>query len=138
MEMHAWVQEVLPHLAALAFDNAGSRYLQAALPLARPALLAQAAAVLAPALLALCTHHAGNFVVQVLVVHGRAGEKAAVAEAVRGKVVQLSLDRYGCRVVQALLEVGGGLVSRSGLDVCRGLGLLWLPSTLWSLCCLVV
>ena len=39
----------------------------------------------------------------------RGGPKvqAGVAEAIRGKALPLSLQMYGCRVVQKALEVGG-------------------------------
>jgi hypothetical protein len=46
-------------------------------------------------------------VVQRFLERGGPEVQTGVAEAIRGKALPLSLQMYGCRVVQKALEVGG-------------------------------
>jgi Pumilio-family RNA binding repeat len=46
-----------------------------------------------------------NYVVQKFLDYGSLAQRAAVLEVLKGHVVQLSLQMYGCRVVQKALEV---------------------------------
>lgn len=47
----------------------------------------------------------GNYVVQKFLEHGTPEQRARLAGAMRGSVKALSLQMYGCRVVQKALEV---------------------------------
>eukprot|EP00961_Rhodomonas_salina_P261678 3536598-Rhodomonas_salina.1 len=47
----------------------------------------------------------GNYVVQKFMERGTPEHRAMLAQAMQGKVLELSLDMYGCRVVQKAIEV---------------------------------
>lgn len=45
----------------------------------------------------------GNYVVQKLFEHGTQLQKKLLAQAMKGKVYDLSLNQYGCRVLQEVM-----------------------------------
>jgi hypothetical protein len=47
----------------------------------------------------------GNYVVQKLFEHGSQIQKKLLAKAMKGRMVNLSLDQYGCRVVQKVMSL---------------------------------
>ncbi len=55
-------------------------------------------------------------VVQRFLERGSEDVRGAVAEAMRGKVLPLALQMYGCRVVQKALEVSASVPGRSLQD----------------------
>lgn len=65
----------------------------------------------------------GNYVVQKLFDNGSSAQREALASFLVGHAVQLSLQMYGCRVVQKALEYSSidtliALVSEFGGQVC--------------------
>ena len=53
-----------------------------------------------PNCLQLMTDVFGNYVVQKLFEHGSQAQKAILAKQMEGHILSLSLQMYGCRVVQ--------------------------------------
>ena len=47
----------------------------------------------------------GNYVIQKFLEHGASEQRTALAERLRGQVLGLSMQMYGCRVIQKALEV---------------------------------
>lgn len=47
----------------------------------------------------------GNYVIQKFLEHGGAQQRLALAERLRTQVLPLSMQMYGCRVIQKALEV---------------------------------
>jgi len=53
---------------------------------------------------ALMTNRFGNFLVQRVLEHGTADQIAYVASSITGRVVQLSMDAFGCHVIQKAFD----------------------------------
>ena len=47
----------------------------------------------------------GNYVIQKFIEHGAQDQVKALAERLKGQVLTLSMQMYGCRVIQKALEV---------------------------------
>ena len=61
---------------------------------------------LRPKALALMTDQFGNYVIQKLLDHGGPEVRAALGQEIQGRVLELTINTFGCRIVQKALEVG--------------------------------
>ncbi len=48
----------------------------------------------------------GNYVIQKILEYGTKEQKKHISTILLGRVKELSLDMYGCRVIQKAIEVG--------------------------------
>lgn len=60
---------------------------------------------LQPHALALMTDQFGNYVIQKLLDHGGEDVRAALGKEIQGRVLELTVNTFGCRIVQKALEV---------------------------------
>lgn len=95
----------------IATDQYGSRFLQSKFDPKDPAACPEAdrlkiTQAILPHVRALASDQFGNFVVQKMFQHSGLGSeiKKQMADQLRGSVLSLSLDEYGCRVVQDALQ----------------------------------
>jgi pumilio RNA-binding family len=56
-----------------------------------------------PKCIMLTTDVFGNYVIQKFFEHGSSSQKKALAQQMEGNVLNLSLQMYGCRVVQKVV-----------------------------------
>ena len=50
----------------------------------------------------------GNFVIQKILEKGSPDQKETLYSFMKGKIIELSIDSFGCRVIQKALEVWSG------------------------------
>eukprot|EP00954_Amorphochlora_amoebiformis_P010449 816503-Amorphochlora_amoeboformis.AAC.1 len=55
----------------------------------------------------LCSDVFGNYVIQKMLEYGTSEQKKKLAKELRGNILTLSLQMYGCRVVQKNVHVYG-------------------------------
>lgn len=85
-------------------DQNGSRFIQQRLELGDPLEQQIVMKEVLPAIRRLRNDVFGNYVVQKLLDFGTAEMKADIRKTLEGEMLQLSLQMYGCRVVQKSLE----------------------------------
>ncbi|KAJ4304099.1 mRNA binding protein puf3 [Collariella sp. IMI 366227] len=85
-------------------DQAGSRFIQGRLESANSDEKEHVFHEIMPNAVQLMKCAFGNYVIQKLFEHGDQAHKKALARAMKGRVVELSTDKYACRVVQKALE----------------------------------
>lgn len=85
-------------------DQNGSRFIQQRLELGDPVEQQIVMKEVLPAIRRLRNDVFGNYVVQKLLDFGTADMKADIRKTLEGEMLQLSLQMYGCRVVQKSLE----------------------------------
>eukprot|EP00955_Chlamydomonas_euryale_P031002 325884-Chlamydomonas_euryale.AAC.1 len=86
-------------------DQHGSRFIQQRLEGAPPPVVGSVVAEVLPRVSQLMSDVFGNYVVQKLLEHGSDEHRSALVEkGLAGGVLQLSMQMYGCRVVQKALE----------------------------------
>jgi hypothetical protein len=102
------ISDIRGHVAEFARDQHGSRFIQqkleSASPADKPGVLNMLMAEILPCAKALMTDVFGNYVVQKLLEHGLPEHQALLFDAARGSILELTLQMYGCRVVQKALE----------------------------------
>lgn len=81
-------------------DQHGSRFIQQKLESATDADRQLVFVEVFPHAIELTTDVFGNYVIQKFFEHGSFEQKHALAENMKGKILALSLQMYGCRVVQ--------------------------------------
>lgn len=86
-------------------DQHGSRFIQQRLETAPEEETALVFVEVLPRALTLMTDVFGNYVIQKFFEHGTASQRRMLAQQLKGHVLALSLQMYGCRVVQKALEV---------------------------------
>jgi hypothetical protein len=97
------LNQLLPFLVELSCDQHGSRFVQQRLD-GTPGEQDLIHEALAPHLDNLAIDVFGNYVVQKLFDVGTERHRLGLARRLQGSVVRLSLQMYGCRVVQSALE----------------------------------
>jgi len=99
------IEELRDHVVEFACDNNGSRHLQ----YMNEGLTDEQRQILVDEAMSegtrLMTDVFANYVMQNLLVHCNPRQRIEILSAMRGKVLQLSRDQYGTRVVQRALEV---------------------------------
>ncbi|MEW5300517.1 MAG: hypothetical protein WDW36_003446 [Sanguina aurantia] len=97
--------DIAGHMVEFALDQHGSRFIQLKLESAPASQLGAALDEVLPMATHLMTDVFGNYVMQKFLEHGSPAHRLALASALRGHVLSLSLHMYGCRVVQKALEL---------------------------------
>ncbi|XP_062858038.1 pumilio homolog 2 isoform X2 [Trichomycterus rosablanca] len=92
------------HMVEFSQDQHGSRFIQQKLERATPAERQMVFGEILQAAYQLMTDVFGNYVIQKFFEFGSADQKLALASRVRGHVLPLALQMYGCRVIQKALE----------------------------------
>lgn len=99
------LRDVLSHVAELAQDTEGSRFLQAKLETANTAERKEVFDALLPKMEMLAGDSSGSAVVQKLLDICTPDQRRAIVEKFRQSVVKLSLKMHGCRVIQKAFQV---------------------------------
>jgi mRNA-binding protein PUF3 len=94
------LQDIWGHIVEFCGDQHASRFIQAKLETANSDERARVFAEIEPNTIQLMKDVFGNYVMQKLFEHGDQVQKRVLANAMKGKVVDLSMQMYGCRVVQ--------------------------------------
>lgn len=84
-------------------DQHGSRFIQQKLETANSEEKQMVFEEVLPNALQLMTDVFGNYVLQKFFEHGNQAQKTVLARQMEGHVVSLSLQMYGCRVVQKVI-----------------------------------
>ncbi|XP_028461128.1 pumilio homolog 2 isoform X11 [Perca flavescens] len=92
------------HMVEFSQDQHGSRFIQQKLERATPAERQMVFGEILQAAYQLMTDVFGNYVIQKFFEFGSIDQKLALATRIRGHVLPLALQMYGCRVIQKALE----------------------------------
>uniref|UniRef100_A0A8C1W1P8 Pumilio RNA-binding family member 2 n=1 Tax=Cyprinus carpio TaxID=7962 RepID=A0A8C1W1P8_CYPCA len=92
------------HMVEFSQDQHGSRFIQQKLERATPAERQIVFGEILQAAYQLMTDVFGNYVIQKFFEFGSVDQKLALATRIRGHVLPLALQMYGCRVIQKALE----------------------------------
>ena len=88
------------HIVEFSGDQHGSRFIQSKLETANSDEKDQVFREVEPNAVQLMKDVFGNYVVQKFFEHGNQVQKKILGERMRGKMVELSMQVYACRVVQ--------------------------------------
>ena len=110
-------QDIYHHIVEFSGDQHGSRFIQQKLETANSDEKDQVFRELLPNSRQLMTDVFGNYVIQKFFEHGNQAQKKLLANQMRNHVLALSMQIYGCRVVQKVSRWRSvpGIVT----DVCR-------------------
>jgi mRNA-binding protein PUF3 len=98
--METNVKDIIGKVVEFSGDQHGSRFLQTKLETASASDRDFIFSEIGPSSLKLMTDVFGNYVIQKLFEFGSDEQKAALVSKMEGHVLNLSLQMYGCRVVQ--------------------------------------
>jgi len=98
------IPDVEGHVVEFCQDQNGSRFIQQELEIGQVRDKEIVMAEVLPAVRKLRNDVFGNYVVQKLLEHGTPQMKADLRDTLKGEMLALSLQIYGCRVVQKALE----------------------------------
>jgi len=98
------MHQIEGHVVEFCQDQNGSRFIQQRLEMGDPTEQQIAMQEVLPAIRRLRNDVFGNYVVQKLLDFGTPQMKADIRDTLEGELLQLSLQMYGCRVVQKALE----------------------------------
>ncbi|XP_063088211.1 pumilio homolog 2 isoform X8 [Cavia porcellus] len=98
------LRDLLGHIVEFSQDQHGSRFIQQKLERATPAERQMVFNEILQAAYQLMTDVFGNYVIQKFFEFGNLDQKLALATRIRGHVLPLALQMYGCRVIQKALE----------------------------------
>ncbi|XP_068935596.1 pumilio homolog 1 isoform X16 [Petaurus breviceps papuanus] len=98
------LREIAGHIMEFSQDQHGSRFIQLKLERATPAERQLVFNEILQAAYQLMVDVFGNYVIQKFFEFGSLEQKLALAERIRGHVLSLALQMYGCRVIQKALE----------------------------------
>ncbi|XP_048848671.1 pumilio homolog 1 isoform X2 [Brienomyrus brachyistius] len=98
------LREIAGHIMEFSQDQHGSRFIQLKLERATPAERQLVFSEILQAAYQLMVDVFGNYVIQKFFEFGSLDQKLALAERIRGHVLSLALQMYGCRVIQKALE----------------------------------
>ena len=96
--------DITGHVVEFCQDQNGSRFIQQRLEIANTSEQQVVMAEVLPAVRQLRNDVFGNYVVQKLLEFGTHQMKAQLRDTLKGEMLPLSLQMYGCRVVQKALE----------------------------------
>ena len=96
--------DVKGHIVEFCQDQNGSRFVQQRLEIAKEAEMALITSEILPSVHTLRNDVFGNYVVQKLFDHGNHEIRSTLKEGLRGQMLSLSSQMYGCRVVQKAIE----------------------------------
>ena len=98
------LRDLIGHAVAFCQDQHGSRFIQQRLEVCVDADKQTMFDEIVPAAQSLVTDVFGNYVLQKLFEYGTPDQCESLAVLLQGQAVQLSMQMYGCRVVQKALE----------------------------------
>ncbi|KAK4041057.1 armadillo-type protein [Parachaetomium inaequale] len=98
------LKDIWTHIVEFSGDQQASRFIQQKLETANSDERDQVFAEIEPNAVQLMKDVFGNYVMQKLFEYGDQVQKKVLANAMKGKVVDLSMQPYACRVVQKALE----------------------------------
>ncbi|XP_044301144.1 pumilio homolog 2 isoform X5 [Varanus komodoensis] len=98
------LRDLVGHIVEFSRDQHGSRFIQQKLERATPAERQMVFSEILQAAYQLMTDVFGNYVIQKFFEFGSIDQKLALATRIRGHVLPLALQMYGCRVIQKALE----------------------------------
>ncbi|XP_035295472.1 pumilio homolog 1 isoform X15 [Cricetulus griseus] len=98
------LREIVGHIMEFSQDQHGSRFIQLKLERATAAERQLVFNEILQAAYQLMVDVFGNYVIQKFFEFGSHEQKLALAERIRGHVLSLALQMYGCRVIQKALE----------------------------------
>ncbi|XP_061845937.1 pumilio homolog 2 isoform X6 [Colius striatus] len=98
------LRDLVGHIVEFSQDQHGSRFIQQKLERATPAERQMVFNEILQAAYQLMTDVFGNYVIQKFFEFGNLDQKLALATRIRGHVLPLALQMYGCRVIQKALE----------------------------------
>ncbi|XP_038656100.1 pumilio homolog 2-like isoform X9 [Scyliorhinus canicula] len=98
------LRDLVGHIVEFSQDQHGSRFIQQKLERATPAERQMVFSEILQAAYQLMTDVFGNYVIQKFFEFGSMDQKLALAQRIRGHVLPLALQMYGCRVIQKALE----------------------------------
>ncbi|XP_010590245.2 pumilio homolog 2 isoform X6 [Loxodonta africana] len=98
------LRDLMGHIVEFSQDQHGSRFIQQKLERATPAERQMVFNEILQAAYQLMTDVFGNYVIQKFFEFGSLDQKLALATRIRGHVLPLALQMYGCRVIQKALE----------------------------------
>ncbi|XP_043923495.1 pumilio homolog 2 isoform X3 [Protopterus annectens] len=101
------LRDLVGHIVEFSQDQHGSRFIQQKLERATPGERQMVFSEILQAAYQLMTDVFGNYVIQKFFevkIFGSADQKLALATRIRGHVLPLALQMYGCRVIQKALE----------------------------------
>ncbi|XP_026551129.1 pumilio homolog 2 isoform X9 [Pseudonaja textilis] len=98
------LRDLVGHIVEFSRDQHGSRFIQQKLERATPAERQMLFSEILQAAYQLMTDVFGNYVIQKFFEFGSIDQKLALATRIRGHVLPLALQMYGCRVIQKALE----------------------------------
>lgn len=99
------LKDIYNHLVEFSGDQHGSRFIQQKLETANSDEKDQVFAEIEPNAIQLMKDVFGNYVIQKLFEFGSQVQKKILAEKMKGKVVDLSVQVYACRVVQKVCAI---------------------------------
>ena len=99
------LDDVQGQVFAFATDQYGSRFLQQRIAQADDMEKQMAFKEIRPFIRQLSTHVFGNYIIQKFLEYGSSEQHSAIMNSFRGRWCRLSLDLYGCRVVQKAIDV---------------------------------
>lgn len=98
------LRDLANHIVEFSQDQHGSRFIQQKLERASPNEKQMVFHEILPAAYSLMTDVFGNYVIQKFFEFGSSDQKHHLANCIRGHVLPLALQMYGCRVIQKALE----------------------------------
>jgi len=98
------LSDLIGHIVAFCQDQHGSRFIQQRLEVCTDSEKQLVFDEILPAAQILMTDVFGNYVLQKLFEYGTPNQCESLALLLKGQAVQLSMQMYGCRVVQKALE----------------------------------
>ncbi len=94
------LREIYDHIVEFSGDQHGSRFIQQKLETANSEEKERVFLEILPNSIQLMKDVFGNYVIQKFFEHGTQHQKTILAEQMKGQMLTLSLQTYGCRVVQ--------------------------------------
>ncbi|KAI9756973.1 MAG: hypothetical protein M4579_003631 [Chaenotheca gracillima] len=97
------LRDIYNHLCEFSGDQHGSRFIQLRLETANSDEKDQVFREIKPNCLQLMTDVFGNYVIQKFFEHGTQQQKTGLADQMKGHILHLSLQMYGCRALEHIL-----------------------------------
>jgi mRNA-binding protein PUF3 len=103
-KQHLTLGALSGHVVEASGDQEVSRFIQTKLSTAKSDEKEKLFNEIGPDMVPLMRDLFGNYVIQKLIEHGSQAQKARMVEAAKGHLVELSMNKYGCRVIQKLTD----------------------------------